>query len=229
MPTIEETFQKQQEKDISGTVLPAASNFPRILKKFGEYNNAVAGVSGSEAKSPWEQQQFQQAKTAHYHDHFFDPYQIPDDGIARTIELAHFPVPVGSMGIIRKLNQWVNGDYTLSDHWGNPFTGAAPDDYLWILRLTPYENIVTRLVYANTYIPGFPYPDLPEWRYLWFFPHASGSDLNLVVPGGYCLRLFVHVPAVEDQDDQRVFGRIVGYWQSSEVNDSAGNNASKGF
>lgn len=227
-PTIEESFQIQEAKDIQHTLLPSASNFPAILRKFGDYCNAVSEVSGSEAKSPWHQTQFQQPKTAHYQDHFFAPYTMPTDGIARTIELARFPVPVGQIGLVRKINQWVNGEYTDSDNWGNPVTNAWPDTLTWYLRLSNYAALGPRAVIQSTYLPGFPYADFSQWTLLWFLPHAPANDVNLVVPGGYILRFFVNVPGIQE-GEEIVLGRLVGYWQSSEVNESAGFNASKGF
>ena len=228
MLTLEDIFHSVVAKDIKNSLLPNASDFPNLLKRFGTYCNTVATVSGSEARSPWQQTQFQQPKTAHYQDHFYDPYTLPADGITRTVELARFPVPVGQIGLVRKINQWVNDDYTESDNWGSPVTNAWPDNLTWYLRLSNYQALGNREIIQSTRIPGIPYPDLPQWTLLWFLPHAPANDVNLVVPGGYILRFFVNMPGTQERDEM-VLGRLVGYWQSSEVSSAAGFNAAKGW
>lgn len=228
MPTLEETFKTVVAKDIEDKLLPDAPNFPNLVNRFADYCNTMAATTGSEAKSPWQQTQFQQPKTARYQDHFFDFFTQATDGITRTVELARFPVPVGQIGIVRKINQWVSGEYTESDNWGTPITGAWPDTLTWYLRLSNYQALGNREIIVSTRLPGMPYPDLPQWTYLWFMPHAPANDVNLVVPGGYILRFFVNMPGIQEGDES-VLGRLVGYWQSTEVSNYAGANAAKGF
>lgn len=221
-----EIFDARTAEIIEEQYLPNAANYKEVLRHFDTFTKTIEQVPGTAIKSPYLQNQFEQPATAHYYDHFFDVWTHPGDGLPYNVELARFDVQVNAIGIVRKINQWVSGNYTRSDNWGNPVTGAAPDAYLWSLRLCNLPVAGGRVADQNP-LPGRPYPDLPQWQYLWFFPHAAGSDLNLVIPGGYSLRFFVSVPASQDRDD--VMGRIIGFWQSSEYSPEAGFNARKGF
>lgn len=230
MLNLADMFHEEVGKDIQAQYLQTRSDYMRVVRSWQDYCDTVAASTGSEAKSPWSQQQFTQPRTARYFEHFYEPWTHPADGVAYTVELARFVIPYGSQGIIRLLNQWVSGDYTVSDNWGNPFTGAAPDVYLWSLRLQPVDTLQAmggRLITAQNRYPGLPYQDLPQWQYLWYMPHSPGANVNLVIPGGYCVRYFVRTDA--SQASNEVFGRIAGYWQPSEYNEHATRNAAKGF
>jgi len=202
--------------------------YPAQYQAWQKFLNFQAQDGASEAKDPRRQDLFEQPATAHYHDHNFDPWPHPGDGQAYTVELARFPVPHGSIGIVRKINQWVSGDFTISNHWGNPFTGTDVDDYIWSLRLVPFDGTqAARWIDTSPVFPGRPYPDLPQWQYLLFLPHASGSDVNLVVPGGNILQLLCRTTALQERDE--IWGRLVGYWQRSEYAIESSYNVKKGF
>lgn len=202
--------------------------YPLEYQAWQKFLNFQAIDGASEAKDPRRQDLFEQPATAHYHDHYFDRWSHPGDGQAYTVELARFPVPQGSIGIVRKINQWVDGGFTVSDHWGNPFTETDVDDYVWHLRLVPFDGTqAAQYVSTSPVLPGRAYPDLPHWQYLWFLPHAAGSDVNLVIPGGNVLHFFVRTTALQERD--RLFGRLVGYWQRSEYAVESMYNSRKGF
>lgn len=230
MTLFDELYVSRARADIEDTYLPDAANYPKIIRRWQDYCNAFAAESTLESKAAEKQLQYSSARASRYWDHFFDRWTHPADGVAYTVELARFPVPVGGVAIVRQLNQWVSGGYTLSGNWGTPFTGAAPDNYLWSLRLVPLDTrgvLGAQYVNANNWLPGIPYQDLPQWQYLWYLPHSPGASVNLIIPGGYCLKFFVRTDASEVANE--VMGRIAGYWHPTEYSDEASINVRKGY
>ena len=210
--------------------LKHASNFPIVLKKWKLSIDKHIDAGGSfDIKAPSRQQQFAQPSTAHYLEHYFDPWPNPVDGQEYTIELARFPVPIGRIGIVRKLFQWLSNDYAAQTDWGNPIKGVADiDGIIWHLRLESYLGLQPdRLISISPHLPGIAYPDLPEIRYLWFLPQAGASDLNLVIPGGYMLRFIAIMPV--QRAAVSILGKLAGFWQSTEYSPEASANARKGF
>lgn len=224
----ESLWKHQQDISLSDSILPESVDFVSI---YGEWKAALAEHASAgilESKSAYRQNQWQSPATAHYFDVNWEPWEHPGDALPYTVELARVLIPRGSIGVVRLLNQWVSGDFTTSTNWGNPFTGTDVDDYIWSLRLVPFDGQqAPRLISAQQFMPGYSYPDLPQWRYLLYLPHNAGQEVNLVVPGGYSLELFVRTTALETRDE--VWGRLAGYWQSSEYAVESGFNARKGF
>lgn len=158
--------------------------------------------------SPWLQKQssWQLPATRRYVQSRFPPITPsvqPNPAQDWMIELSRYPVTYGSIGIIKSLEQYVSQGqslYSTSTNWGNPFALGIPIS--WYLRLSPYArlndawvNISGAGASANL-LPGFAYDDLSRTDDIWF-PAASCSTTNvhLVVPGGYYLRVVVIVGA----------------------------------
>lgn len=211
-------------------LLKNAADFPAIVHFWERTRKEFADREGYlEYKRADRQNLFQHPATAHYREHAYEPWSNAHTVNAMTVELARFTVPQGSSGIVRKLFQWVEG-YTDINQWGDPLTNnAVVDGVVWHLRLSNFNGAVDpRLISDSPFLPGQPYPDLPFIQYLWFLPQAAGSDINLVVPGGFSLRLIARIPA-RGQDDINFMGRLVGYWQSSEYPMESSLNVKKGF
>jgi len=210
-------------------LLKHAADFPKIIKFWEQTRrNFVQRGGHVEYKNAGRQNLFQHPATAHYREHSYEPFEIVQ-GPDITVELARFSVPDGASGIVRKLFQWVDG-YSSSVSWGNPWVNdPRVDGLLWSLRLIPFKGSVdSRYISTDEFLPGQPYPDLPNFRYLWFLPNASQADINLVVPAGYSLRLYVRAPDPAELKFY-VMGRLVGYWQSSEYPIETSMNVKKGF
>jgi len=230
MPNSMQLYDAEIKRKRDLLLLQNAADFPTIVK-FWEKTRADFRSKGgwAEYKRPERENIHQNPATAHYREHAFAPWSNAQILTDMTVELSRFTVPKGSIGVVRKLFQWVEG-YTDIDHWGDPVTqNAVVDGILWHLRLCNFTGAsAPRLISDSPFLPGQPYPDLPFVRYLWFLPQAAGHDLNLVVPGGFSLRLIARIPA-RQQEDLNFLGRLVGYWQSSEYPLEASLNVKKGF
>lgn len=158
--------------------------------------------------SPWLQKQssWQLPATRRYVQSRFPPTTPsvqPNPAQNWMAELARYPVPYGSIGIIKSLEQYVSQGFQLhstSANWGNPFSLGIPIS--WYLRLSPYARLNDAWVNVSgagavpNLLPGFAYDDLSRTDDIWF-PASSCSTTNvhLVIPGGYYLRVVVIVGA----------------------------------
>lgn len=211
-------------------ILRNAADFPAVLKSWEKTQLRFFEQGGyADRKYATRETIFQNPATAHYKDVFFEPWDNQGVLIDMTVELARFSVTDRSTGIVRRICQWIEGFTGIND-WGNPITGnAVVDGIVWHLRLTPYKgDLEPRLVSPDPFLPGVPYPDLPQFRYLWYMPNTYGQEVNLVVPSGQSLKLIARMPA-PGQTNFQTLGRMVGYWQSSEYPIESSANARKGF
>jgi hypothetical protein len=158
--------------------------------------------------SPWLQKQssWQLPATRRYVQSRFPPITPsvqPIPGANWMVELSRYPVAYGSIGIIKSLEQFVSQGqslYSTSVNWGNPF--ALGIDLSWYLRLSPYARLndpwinVSGAGVTPDRLPGFAYDDLSRTDDIWF-PASSCSTTNvhLVIPGGYYLRVVAIVAA----------------------------------
>ena len=158
--------------------------------------------------SPWltKQSSWQLPATRRYVQSRFPPTTPsvqPIPGLDWMIELSRYPVAYGSIGIIKSLEQYVSQGqslYSTSSNWGNPF--ALGIDLSWYLRLSPYARLndpwidVFGVGATPDLLPGFAYDDLSRTDDIWF-PASSCSTTNvhLVIPGGYFLRVVAIVAA----------------------------------
>lgn len=230
MQTIE-IFDREIKRKRDLLLLKHAAAFPTVIKYWKKTQAAFSARGGYvEYKDPARQNIFQAPASAHYKEHYFDPYFHDTQDPAISVELARFAVPSGSIGVIRRLNQWVSG-FSRLPNWGEPFHNMPfIDDIIWSLRLDTFDGAqAARLVAASPTLPGIPHSDLPEIRYLWYLPNADQSDLALIVPGGYVLRFIALLPPNASQSGYRVMGRLCGYWQSSEYKLEAAANLARGW
>ena len=154
------------------------------------------------------------------------PLVQPVPGSPWMVELARYPVPVGSVGVIKSFEQYLSQDQTVfstSDQWGNPFPTV---DVRWFLRLSQVHRIGSPWINVSgasaivDYLPGNPYDDLAETNGLWFPAGSSTSaNIHLPIPGGQFLRLIAILPSAAGEP-VNIFGRLYGSTQL-ELNDEA--------
>jgi hypothetical protein len=165
---------------------------------------------GLPAPSPWlgQQSTWQLPQTRRYQQSRFPPgahpITIPDPTQNWMVELSRWPVPIGSIGVIKSFEQYVSQDQSVhssSGNWGNPYPMAT--NIRWYFRLSPI-NDVGGGPWINTtgggavpqYLPGLPYDDLSYTDDIWFPAGSSSSaNIHLPVPGGYYLRVVCIVDA----------------------------------
>lgn len=144
------------------------------------------------------------------------PSVQPDPALAWMIELARFPVPFGSIGILKSFEQYISqGEdvFTTSQYWGDPFPFSVP--IRWYFRLSSLSTVgapwinATGLSAVPDYLPGTPYDDFSQSIGTWFPAGSSGSaNIHLPIPGGQSLRLVCLIGA--SQTAVRVAGKLAG-------------------
>lgn len=152
-----------------------------------------------------------------------------DQANSSVVELARLAVPVGSVGFLKSIEQFINdsdSDFypTSSELWGLPFQNEPElEACTWFLRLQPYtgimparinQTIAAPITDFEPYLPGRPFEDLPHFTDIWYPPHCASKMPNIVIPGGFVLRFFfTSPPAVKFR--WRVAGRLRGIYQSA--------------
>lgn len=154
------------------------------------------------------------------------PLVQPDAALDWLVELARFPVPYGSIGILKSFEQYLaQGETTWTEtgHWGNPYPSSV--SVRWFLRLSPLSKTAAPWVNASglsaipDYLPGVAYDDFPESRGLWFPASSSASsNIHLPVPGDRVLRVVAIVEA--SQEAVQIAVKLAGTVQS-ETNQDA--------
>lgn len=131
------------------------------------------------------------------------PLVQPNVALDWMVELARFPVPYGSVGIIKSFEQYVAQDETIwteNSHWGNPYpTGVS---VRWFFRLSPLSRVGGPWVTTSgasavpDCLPGETYDDFSESAGIWFPAGSpSASNIHLVIPGDRVLRVLAIVTA----------------------------------
>ncbi|MCK4785546.1 MAG: hypothetical protein KAV87_17465 [Desulfobacteraceae bacterium] len=153
------------------------------------------------------------------------PSVQPDAGLDWVVELSRYPVPYGSIGIIKSYEQFMSAGgtiWTASEHWGNPYPSAA---VRWYFRLSPISRLAAPWINASglsaipDYLPGTAYDDFAASNDIWF-PAASpaSSNIHLPIPGDFLIRLVAIVGASEEA--VTISAKLAGTIQS-ETNDDA--------
>ena len=200
-----------------------ACAFPRVLSMWSRSQKKFLDAGGrAETKNPILQSLGQSPFCARWGEHTYGPY-THSGLLSVAVELARYAVPRGSIGLLKRLNQWVeNWDIT---EWGNPYGNAVFDAIQWRLQLSPIDAALGgRLVSASLVLPGEPFPDLPFINGLWYLPHAAQAEINAVIPGGYVLRFFAVLGP--SQNDFDVAGRLCCV-STSEYSSAAAGNVSR--
>jgi hypothetical protein len=140
-------------------------------------------------------------------------------------ELSRFPVPFGSIGVIKGFEQYAEQQgtvYSNSEHWGNPFPVPT---LRWYFRLSHMQTLGSPWINVSgasaipDYLPGTSYDDFADTFGLWFPAGSSAaSNVHFIVPGGFVLRLIVLVSATGNPVS--VAAKIVGSTQSELHNDA---------
>lgn len=170
--------------------------------------NVTRKWKGLQNPSPWlgQQSTWQLPQTRRYQQSRFpesDPITHPNPTQNWMVELARWPVPIGSIGVVKSFEQYVAQDQSIhssSANWGNPYSMTT--NIRWYLRLSPIDGVGGPWINAtgggavSQYLPGLPYDDLSYTDDLWF-PAGSSSagNIHLPVPGGYFLRVVCIVDA----------------------------------
>lgn len=175
------------------------------------------------------------AKTARWQESHLDPATHPDIDQYWAIECSRFVVPEGQIGFLKYIEQVVNdidGSYypTNCSFWGSPtYVDPDVDNLRWYLRLSPfYGTLPVRLNLSSAApipehtLPGVPYSELPIIDGLWYPAHLR-SELKLIVPGRYVLRLIMVTPPTTTYR-WVISGKLSGMTQST-YQDSAIDNA----
>lgn len=131
------------------------------------------------------------------------PLVQPNPALDWLVELARFPVPYGSVGIIKSFEQFVRqGETTWTEttYWGNPYPSSL--SVRWFFRLSPLSKTAAPWINSTgasaiaDYLPGTAYDDFPESRGIWFPASSSASsNIHLPVPGNNVLRILAIVEA----------------------------------
>lgn len=147
-------------------------------------------------------------------------------GVDWMVELARYPVPFGSVGIIKSFEQYLSQGETIhsvSSSWGDPFPTVS---VRWFLRLSPMSRVAVAWIDVSgasaivDYLPGTPYEDLSDTNGLWFpAGSSSAANIHLVIPGDSVLRLIALVSS-SSQDAVNIAAKLTGSTQI-EVNDDA--------
>jgi hypothetical protein len=175
-------------------------------------------------------------KSQRYYEHSY-PFEVQSAGLqAWMIELARFPVPIGSVGILKCIDHYLSSiagiDYSESANWGLPYQDAPQWNTFLYFRLRPYDGIQPIRYERNgggaQWVPDAPYKELPQVQGLWYPPNAGDNYINAIIPGGYMLRMFFYAPNDNQSPRFRTMGRLRGYIQSSICEESA-ENARQGW
>lgn len=202
-------------------------------------DNVTADWKRRIERSPWlgQQSSWQLAATRRYQSSRFPPgapLAQPVSDEDWCVEIARWPCPAGSVGIIKSFEQFfsrisLGGEnvYTTSANWGNPYpTYPNSLGVRWYFRLSPLRLIdgrwrnVSGLSAIPEYLPGIPYDDFPWTDDLWF-PAASSSSANIhfPVPGGHFLRV-IAIVAGSQETSARISAKIAGSLQSELSRDA---------
>lgn len=182
-------------------------------------------------KSPWlyQQQSWQLPTTRRYAQSKSPVTGVltqPDTGLSWMAELARFPVPFGSVGIIKSFEQFVGqGEtaFTGTEYWGNPYPLSS--SITWFFRLshihlmgTPWIN-TTGLSAIPDYLPGISYDDFARSDDIWFpAASSSSSNIHLPIPGGQFVRVLALVGP--SQEAVRLSAKLAGTVQSEMSQDA---------
>lgn len=183
-------------------------------------------------QSPWlsKQQSWQLPQTRRYRQSrspiYDQPLIQPNSALAWMAEVARYPVPDGSIGVIKGFEQYVDqsgGIVTTINSWGNPWPTDL--DVEWFFRLSNYRTLGSPWINVSgpsairDYLPGISYDDFPSTVGVWF-PGASppSQNIHLPVPGGYVLRVIAIVQP--SQYRVGIAAKLVGTNQS-ELNQDA--------
>lgn len=144
------------------------------------------------------------------------------------VELARISVPKGSIGFLKSLEQFIDDNEdrffpTSSEYWGLPYQSDAElSACRWYLRLSNFDGsepprferyLPIPSPNPDELLPGFGYWELPEIQHLWYPPHCAARFPNMIIPGGYSLRLFFYTPPCTKWH-WRVMGRMRAVIQS---------------
>lgn len=131
------------------------------------------------------------------------PITHPDPALDWMVELSRWPVPFGSVGILKSFEQYVAQGETVvsaSQNWGDPYFLGT--NIRWTFRLSQIHLIGNAWINATggsaiaDYLPGIPYTDFPYTDDLWFPAGSSASaNIHFPVPGGFFLRVICLVDA----------------------------------
>ena len=192
---------------------------------------AVLLDSAIPTKDPDLQRPYQNPKSQVYHEHHFDVITQPDPDPQLPewlVELARFPVPFGSVGVLKSIDQYLfNNQQTItqSANWGIPYQENNVGAVRWYLRLSTFDGTQPERfeVTGSPWLPGSPYIELPEIDHFWYPATSPGCATNSLIPGGYLLRFFFYAPA-DIIGQVRVMGRLRGYTQSNYNKEAAWNS-----
>lgn len=147
-------------------------------------------------------------------------------GVDWMVELARYPVPFGSVGIIKSFEQYLSEEETIhsvSSAWGNPFPSVP---VRWFFRLSPVSRASAAWIDVSgasaivDYLPGIPYNDFSDSNGLWFPAGSSSSaNIHLVIPGAHVLRVIAIVSS-SSQTAVSIAAKMTGTTQI-ELNDDA--------
>jgi hypothetical protein len=217
-------FDKEIKRKRDLGFLRHACAFPRVLSFWSKSQKRFFDAGGMAQTKNSSLQQLQQSPfCARWGEHTFGVY-THSGLLSQTVELARYAVPMGSIGLLKRLNQWVEG-WDIQ-HWGNPYTGNPTLDLIqWRLQLSPIDDqLGGRWVRPGPALPGEPFADLPFINGLWYLPHAGQGEINAVIPGGYVLRFFALLGL--GQNDFDVAGRLCCV-STSEYSSAAAGNVSR--
>jgi hypothetical protein len=220
---------------------------PRAIRKWRGWDtrmlqatmdNVAADWKRKIDKSPWlgQQSSWQLPTTRRYQQSRMPrgaPLVQPLTGRDWMVEVARWPVPAGSVGIIKSFEQFfsrvqLGGEavYTTSEHWGNPYP-TYPDSLgvRWYFRLSPLHLVAGPWRNASgfsaipEYLPGIPYDDFPWTDDLWFPAAASSSaNIHLPIPGAHFLRVVCIVAGSQSQ--ARISAKLSGTIQTELSRDA---------
>ena len=201
-----------------------------VLSPFGNpFVCALMGWVKGEVYEPQNPQTFEaweNPKSQRWQESVFQPIAQESTTEYWALELARFPVPKGSVGFVRFLDQVLYdaaGNYypTNQFYWGSPY--FVIDDVAncrWYLTLDYFDGTLPpRFTYSNTVafggeiLPGHPYEDLHEIPAIWYPAHAP-HNMKLIVPGNRMLRFFFFSPPT-DVYRWVAGGRLAGFTQAT--------------
>jgi len=225
-------LRRGREENVIGTDLAQISRWKSCNANL--YHNLMVTMHAQQAatldKSPWlqKQQSWQLPQTRRYRQTRVPspvPITQPDNTLSWMVELARYPVPDGSIGLIKGFEQYAEQDgqvLTLSAAWGNPF--PIPD-MVWHFRLSNYRTLRNPWINVSgpsaivDYLPGTAYSDFSATPGLWFpAGSCSATNVHLPIPGGNVLRV---VAIVQPSNDVvSLAAKLVGSNQLETNNDA---------
>lgn len=221
---------------------------PRAIRKWRGWktrmlqtamDNVTADWRQKIERSPWlgQQSSWQLPATRRYQQSRFPPgapLVQPLSDRDWMVEVLRWPVPAGSVGIIKSFEQFfsrvqLGGEevYTTSPYWGNPYpTYPSSLGVRWYFRLSPLHLIAGRWRNASgfsaipEYLPGIPYDDFPWTDDLWFPASASSSaNIHLPIPGDHFLRV-ICIVAGSQETQARISAKVAGTLQTELSRDA---------